>query len=101
MYTPWGYTRSMGVSNLKEKAIRRLKIAEGQLRGLIGMVESDKYCVDIITQSSAVKEALSGIEDLILENHLATHVTEQMKGGKEKRAIGEILKIYKLAQKKK
>lgn len=88
-------------SGFKEKATRRLKIVEGQLRGLTGMVQNDTYCVDIITQSSAVKEALSGIEDLILENHLSTHVIQQIKSGKEKRAIGEILKVYKLAQRKK
>jgi len=65
------------------------------------MVEEEKYCVDIITQASAIKEALSGVEDLILENHLSTHVLQQIKGGKERKAISEILKVYKLAQKKK
>jgi DNA-binding FrmR family transcriptional regulator len=65
------------------------------------MVEGKKYCVDIITQSSAIKEALSGVEDLVLENHLTTHVMHQMKSGGEKKAISEILKVYKLAQKKK
>ena len=65
------------------------------------MVKDEKYCVDIITQSSAVKEALSGIENLMLENHLTTHVLHQMKTGKEKKAIEEILKVHKLAQKKK
>lgn len=65
------------------------------------MVDDEKYCVDIITQSSAIKEALSGVEDLILENHLSTHVLQQMKGGKEQKAVAEILKVYKLAQKKK
>lgn len=88
-------------ATVKKSALRRLSIIRGQLNGLFHMVEDEKYCVDIITQSSAIKEALSGVEHLILENHLATHVLEQMKGGKEKKAIEEILKIYKLAQKKK
>ncbi len=87
--------------DIKKRAIRRLKIVEGQVRGLQAMVEKEEYCVDIITQTSAIKEALSGIEDLILENHLSTHVIEQMKSGKDKRAIAEILKVYRLAQKKK
>lgn len=87
--------------DIKKKAIRRLKIIQGQMRGLAGMVEREKYCVDIITQASAIKEALSGVEHLILKNHLSTHVLEQMKSGKEARAIQEILKIYQLAQKKK
>jgi len=65
------------------------------------MVEEEKYCIDIITQAGAIKEALSGVENLILQNHLETHVLHQMKTGKEKIATDEILKIYKLAQKKK
>jgi DNA-binding FrmR family transcriptional regulator len=99
-YTPVGYTVSMR-QDIKKKTTRRLKIIEGQIRGIQKMVEDEKYCVDIITQSSAVKEALSGIEHLILENHLSTHVLDQMKHGKEKKAIEEILRVYKLAQKKK
>lgn len=88
-------------AELKKKALRRLNLIKGQINGLSKMVDDERYCVDIITQSSAIKEALSGVEDLILENHLSTHVLHQMKGGKEKKAIEEILKVYKLAQKKK
>ncbi|MBI4155732.1 MAG: metal-sensing transcriptional repressor [Candidatus Zambryskibacteria bacterium] len=88
-------------ANIKKKATRRLNIVQGQVKGLISMVEDEKYCVDIITQASAIKEALSGVEDLILQNHLETHVLYQIKSGKGKKATAEILKIYKLAQKKK
>ena len=88
-------------ADVKKKALRRLKIVHGQVKGLLSMVEGEKYCVDIITQSNAVKEALSGVENLILENHLTTHVRHQMKSGKDKKAIEEVMKVYKLAQKKK
>jgi len=87
--------------DIKQKATRRLSIIGGQVKGLAAMIEEEKYCVDIITQASAIKEALSGVEDLVLENHLSTHVLQQMKSGKEQKAISEILKVYKLAQKKK
>lgn len=87
-------------SALKKQAIRRFKIAEGQIRGLERMVAHEKYCVDILTQTSAVKYALSGIEDLILQNHLSSHVIEQIKSGKKAKAINEILAIYKLSKKK-
>jgi len=60
------------------------------------MINDEKYCVDIITQSSAVKRALSGIEDILLEHHLQTHAIMQMKSGQGKKAVGEILKVYKL-----
>ena len=85
--------------DIKEKAIKRLKIVEGQIRGLQSMVEDEKYCIDIITQASAIKEALSGVEDLILENHISTHVIHQMKHGDDKKATTEILKVYKLKRK--
>lgn len=86
--------------DVKKKVSLRLHIIEGQVRGLQKMVDKEKYCVDIITQSSAVKEALSGVEDLILQNHLATHVVDQMKSGKSKKAIDEILSIYRLSKQK-
>lgn len=70
------------------------------MRGLQKMVEEDTYCIDIITQASAVKAALSGVEDLLLENHLSTHVIDQIKNGKENQATEEILKVYKLKRKK-
>lgn len=86
--------------DIKKKALRRLKILEGQVRGLQRLVEEETYCIDILTQTSAVKEALSGIEDLILENHLSTHVLYQMQHGEGRKSTAEILEIYKLAKKK-
>lgn len=85
---------------VQKKLLRRLKILEGQMRGLQKMVENKEYCIDIINQTLAAKAALSGIENLMLENHLSTHVLEQMKTGKESKAIQEILEIYKLSKKK-
>ena len=81
----------------KAKLIKRLKIIEGQIRGLQGMVEEGKYCVDIITQAIAVKKAIGSFEEEMLENHLATHVVEQMKAGKEEKAVKEIMTIHKLS----
>ena len=86
--------------DVKRKILRRLKILEGQTRGLQKMVDKEEYCIDIINQSLAAKQALSGIEDLILENHLSTHVIEQINTGKKSKAIREILEIYKLSKRK-
>ena len=87
-------------ADIKKKAVRRLKILEGQVRGLQKMVDNEDYCIDIITQSLAVKQALSGVEDLILENHLSTHVIDQIRSGKDKKSTKEILDIYKLSKRK-
>ncbi|MCX6757606.1 MAG: metal-sensitive transcriptional regulator [Candidatus Nomurabacteria bacterium] len=83
----------------KQKIIRRLKIIEGQVRGLQDMIEKDKYCIDVITQTSAVKQGLSNIEDVLLENHLGCCAIDQIKKGQTAKAVGEILKVYQLKRK--
>jgi CsoR family transcriptional regulator, copper-sensing transcriptional repressor len=94
----------MGVYNelmtqSKQKLIKRLKIIEGQIRGLQEMVGNDAYCIDIITQTSAVKQALCGLEDVLMEGHLGCCVIDQIKKGKASIAINEILKVYRLKRK--
>ncbi|KKQ77737.1 MAG: hypothetical protein UT00_C0006G0039 [Parcubacteria group bacterium GW2011_GWA1_38_7] len=79
--------------------MRRLKIIEGQVRGLQEMTEKGVYCIDIITQTSAVKRALSSIEDVIMENHLNSCVVPQIKKGNDKKATKEILEVYRLKRK--
>lgn len=82
-----------------KKLVRRLKIIEGQVRGLISMLEKNTYCIDVIAQTSAVKQGLSTVEDLLLENHLKGCVHHQMTSGQSAKAVGEVLKVYKLKRK--
>lgn len=82
-----------------QKIVRRLQIIEGQVRGLREMIEDGKYCIDIITQSSAAKQGLSNVEDMLMEGHLSHCVVEQIQAGSTKKSIGEILKVYKLKRK--
>ncbi len=83
----------------KSWIVRRLKILEGQIRGLQEMIEKDTYCIDVITQTSAVKQGLSNVEDLLLENHLSGCILRQVKSGQTDKAKAEILKVYKLKRK--
>ncbi|KKW46652.1 hypothetical protein A3C21_01565 [Candidatus Kaiserbacteria bacterium RIFCSPHIGHO2_02_FULL_59_21] len=87
-------------AGIKKNVLNRLKRLEGQVRGLQAMVAKGAYCVDVITQSSAVRSALSSVEDLMLENHLKEHVVHQMRRRQEKRAIREILGVFKRAKRK-
>ena len=91
-------TISNGMNN-NEKLIRRLKIIEGQVRGLQEMLEDKKYCIDIITQTSAIKQALSGVEDALMESHLSTCLVHQIQKGQTAKATKEILKVYGLKRK--
>ena len=85
---------------IKKQVERRLKIIEGQVRGLQKMVDTEKYCIDIITQTSAIRQALSSVEDLMLENHLEEHAKHQIVGKQSQKMVKEILGVYKLAKKK-
>ncbi len=81
------------------KLLKRLKIIEGQVRGLQSMLQDNAYCIDIITQSSAIKQALSNVEDTLLENHLSHCVVNQIKKGEVQKPVSEILKVYQLKRK--
>ena len=97
-YTPLGgYDSGMNTNELK--VVRRLQIIEGQMRGLREMIEKGTYCIDIITQSSAIKQGLSNVEDMLLANHLSHCVVKQIKNGSTNKAVEEILKVYKLKRK--
>lgn len=87
------------MKNTKPNLIKRLKIIEGQVRGLQDMLKDNAYCIDIITQTSAIKQALSGVEDVLMENHLSGCLVHQIKKGKEQKAKEEILKVYRLKRK--
>lgn len=85
--------------DIKKNAKRRISILSGQIKGIQDMIDKEKYCVDIITQIEAVREALSSVGNIVLQNHMETHVMHQFKHGEEKKAVGEILKLYKLKRK--
>ena len=77
----------------------KLKIISGQVSGLIKMIEEDKYCVDLLTQSLAIQNALKSIDKTIVENHLKSCVVDQIRNGEEARSTKELLSIYALSRK--
>ena len=65
---------------LKGSVEGRLRRIEGQIAGIRRMIAEDRYCVDIMNQTSAVVAALRGVEDLVMQNHLQTCVTDAIQG---------------------
>ena len=70
-----------GYAPNKEDYLSRLRRIEGQVRGLQRMVEEDKYCIDILTQVSAVTRALQSVALGLMENHLGHCVTQAVAEG--------------------
>ena len=81
----------------KQDVLKRLNYIEGHLNGIRKMVEEDKYCVDILRQTYAVRKAIEKLEALILENHLHTCVPEGIQSGNADTVIDELVQLYNLA----
>ncbi|WIG58127.1 MAG: Metal-sensitive transcriptional repressor [Ktedonobacterales bacterium] len=81
----------------KSEVLKRLNYIEGHLGGIRKMVEDDKYCVDILRQTYAVRKSIEKLEALILENHLHGCVPEGIKAGREEATIEELMQLYNLA----
>ena len=81
----------------KPDILRRLAYIEGHLQGVRRMVEDDKYCVDVLKQTFAVRRAIEKLEALIMENHLQGCVVSGIREGREDAVIGELLDLYELA----
>lgn len=71
----------VGYTTDKSDLINRLRRAEGQVRGIQRMVESDTYCIDILTQVSAATKALENVALVLLDDHLAHCVAEAAREG--------------------
>jgi len=77
----------------KKEIIHRLQIARGHLEKVISMVEKDVYCIDIVHQSIAVQAALKKADEVVLENHLKTCVSDSIKRGESDEAIKEVMEV--------
>ena len=84
----------------KQDALKRLSYIEGHLNGVRRMVEEDKYCVDILKQTFAVRRAIQKLESRLLEGHLHSCVIEGVKNGREDEVLGELLELYALSDKR-
>ena len=76
----------------KDALVRRLKLAEGQIRGIQKMLEDDAYCPDILIQVSAVSAALNSFNRELLACHIRSCVSEDIRSGRDE-AIDEFVKV--------
>ena len=94
--------KAVGVdAELKDRALKRLRRIEGQVRGLQRMVEEERYCADIMTQISSVQEALRSTGRELMRNHLKHCAASAIRGGGEgaEAMYDELLElIYKHAR---
>ena len=85
----------------KAQVTKRLRRIEGQVRGLSRMVEDDRYCIDIVTQLSAVRAALRKVEEEVLRDHVAHCVEGAITSGnraEQRKKIAELMDVFGRAE---
>ena len=81
----------------KATSLKRLKRIEGQVRGVARMVEQDRYCIDVVTQISAVRAALRKVEEEVLRDHVGHCVEGAIASGnksQQRRKIAELMDVF-------
>lgn len=88
-------TRHLNQRNDKKALLKRLNRIEGQVKGIGYMIESDRYCVDVLNQISAVKSAINAVGNILLENHIRGCVLDAVANEEEDRdeVMGELIRL--------
>ena len=84
-------------ADTRDGAIKRLSYIEGHLAGVKKMVEEDRYCVDILRQTFAVRRAIQKLESQLIDGHLRTCVVDGVKQGREEQVLSELVELYEIA----
>ncbi len=79
----------------RQNVARRLKIVEGHLHKVVEMVEDGTYCIDVLQQTSAVKNAIKKAEEILLINHLNSCVVNALKSGADEKTAAELGRVFR------
>ena len=85
----------------KSSCLKRLGRIEGQVRGIARMVQEDRYCIDVLTQLSAVRAALRRVEDEVLRDHVAHCVEHAIASGdaeEQRQKVAELMEVFARAE---
>ncbi len=81
----------------RDDVLKRLNFIDGHLAGIRRMIEADKYCVDVLKQTYAVRRAIEKMEAIMLAGHLHTCVVEGIRDGREDAVLAELSELYEMA----
>ena len=90
-------TPTRGYTATKKQLQNRLARIEGQVRGVAKMVDEDRYCIDVVTQLSAVRAALRRIEEEVINDHVAHCVEHAIRSGdrdEQRKKVAELMEVF-------
>ncbi len=80
---------------VRSETIKRLRNVQGQIDGILRMLEESRYCLDVLAQLKAVQQALASARNVVVEGYLESCMVEHIKRGDERRAVEELMSIVK------
>jgi DNA-binding FrmR family transcriptional regulator len=87
------------LKSVKQNVLSRLKSIEGHIKGIIKMVEEERYCIDLLKQLSAVQAALDKVNAQVLEGHMKTCVSDAIRDNSGEEVINELMETLKYMRK--
>ncbi len=91
-----GYTVGMKPEH-RTSALNRLRTVRGHIEAVIGMVEDERYCPEIMKQVSALQGSLEGVNRVLLQNHIETCVLDHVREGRSEQVVDELLETLRYA----
>jgi DNA-binding FrmR family transcriptional regulator len=86
-------------TDTKTDVLKRINFIAGHLDGVRKMVEQDKYCVDVLKQTYAIRRAIEKMESIMLDGHLHTCVVDGIREGRDDQVLAELTQLYEMAGK--
>ncbi len=80
--------------DIHKEAMKRLAYIDGHLQGIKKMVDEERYCVDILKQTHAIRKAIEKLDAILLDGHLETCVVQGIQQGHGKRVVAELRALY-------
>jgi len=86
------------LTDTKGDALKRLKYIEGHLAGVRKMIEEDRYCVDVIHQTFAIRRALQKLESALIDGHLRSCVPDAFREGRDEQMLTELKGLFEISE---
>ena len=86
------------LEDTKSQALKRVNYIDGHLSGVKKMIEEDRYCVDVIRQTYAIRRALQKLEGLLIDGHLRSCVPDAYREGRDEQMLEELKDLFEIAE---
>ena len=86
------------LGDTKKDALKRVNYIDGHLAGVRKMIEEDRYCVDVIRQTYAIRRALQKLEGILIDGHLRSCVPDAYREGRDEQMLVELKDLFEIAE---